>query len=174
MPKLIEGLRENIIENARKRLLEEGYDNFSIRLIAKDCGIAVGTVYNYFPAKEDIISEIMLDDWNTALKLMDIRSKKAVNVKEIILNVYLAIDDFCHSYKNVWNSYNKEHKSITVTAKRHLLLRSQIKDSLSIGFKTVGRTDLVKMADILAESILATAMWEDISKEELEMIADKL
>ena len=48
MPKIIANVREQIIEVAKRQIEELGYENTTIRSVAKGCGIAVGTVYNYF------------------------------------------------------------------------------------------------------------------------------
>ena len=62
MPKIIENIKEQIIEEAKRQLFENGYAKTTIRSVAKACGIGVGTIYNYFPSKEMLISAFMLDD----------------------------------------------------------------------------------------------------------------
>jgi AcrR family transcriptional regulator len=44
-------------------ILESGYDKLNIRDIAKKCGIATGTFYNYFRSKQEIISSLFDSDW---------------------------------------------------------------------------------------------------------------
>ena len=51
MPKIIEGAREKILTNAKRRLFEKGYLHLSLREVAKESGIATGTIYNYFANK---------------------------------------------------------------------------------------------------------------------------
>ena len=48
MPKIIEGLRQRLLQEAERQLTEGGYSAMTIRSVAKACGVAVGTVYNYF------------------------------------------------------------------------------------------------------------------------------
>ena len=52
MPKIIEGAREKIMANAKRRLFEKGYQHLSLREVAKESGIATGTIYNYFVNKD--------------------------------------------------------------------------------------------------------------------------
>ena len=47
MPKIIEDVENRILCAARQRLLGGDLSSFSARGIAEDCGIAVGTIYNY-------------------------------------------------------------------------------------------------------------------------------
>ena len=67
MPKIIADLEENILKEARRVLLESGYDALTMRAVASGCGIAVGTVYNYFASKELLCARVMLRDWQQAL-----------------------------------------------------------------------------------------------------------
>ena len=50
--KLIENPKDMIFQSAKSIAKNKGIDKVNIRLVAKDCGIAVGTIYNYFPQKK--------------------------------------------------------------------------------------------------------------------------
>lgn len=63
MPKKIAELREKMIAYARQALLQEGTSALTVRSTASACGVAVGTVYNYFPSKEGLIEAVILADW---------------------------------------------------------------------------------------------------------------
>ena len=56
MPKILESVREQLLETARAQIERNGYANTTIRSVAAECGIAVGTVYNYFPSKDMLIA----------------------------------------------------------------------------------------------------------------------
>lgn len=47
--------RQKIVDTAQKLIAERGYENVTIRDIASECGIALGTMYHYFSKKEDLI-----------------------------------------------------------------------------------------------------------------------
>jgi AcrR family transcriptional regulator len=51
--------RNNIIETALKLFSANGYHSTSISAIAKDAGVAVGLMYNYFGSKEELLVSIM-------------------------------------------------------------------------------------------------------------------
>jgi len=59
MPKIIENVRERIIEVAYDLFIKEGYEQVKTGRIAKECGIAAGTLFNYFPTKWDLLREIL-------------------------------------------------------------------------------------------------------------------
>lgn len=51
--------RSNIIETALKLFSANGYHSTSISAIAKEAGVAVGLMYNYFGSKEELLVSIM-------------------------------------------------------------------------------------------------------------------
>lgn len=55
--------KEELCRIARDIARREGISKLSIRRLAAESGIAIGTVYNYYPSKGDLIVEIMEDFW---------------------------------------------------------------------------------------------------------------
>jgi len=52
-------VRANILSAAKKLFYEKGYNNASIRGIAKNSGITVGNVYRYFENKESVLEGVV-------------------------------------------------------------------------------------------------------------------
>ena len=63
MPKILEKVREQLLAEAERQIAERGYARTTIRSVAGACGIAVGTVYNYFPSKDVLVASFMAQDW---------------------------------------------------------------------------------------------------------------
>lgn len=66
-----ENLREDLIENGLKILDTEGYDGFSLRKVAKACGVSHTAPYRHFKDKEELIRAIaakVLHLFNESLK----------------------------------------------------------------------------------------------------------
>lgn len=55
--------KEELCRIARDIARREGIGKLSIRRLADENDIAIGTVYNYYPSKEDLIAAIMEDFW---------------------------------------------------------------------------------------------------------------
>ena len=104
MPKLINGLREKILASARDRLFSADAESFSLRAIAKDCGIAVGTIYNYFQDKESLLAEVMFEDWHETLSRMEASADTCATPEEGILGISRAITDYRETYEKIWYS----------------------------------------------------------------------
>src|SRR4030095_6028073 len=63
------GTRERIVAAARRRFATFGYRRTGGAEIARDVGLAAGTVYRYFPGKEEVFLEVVRrvnDAWVTA------------------------------------------------------------------------------------------------------------
>jgi len=73
MPKIIKDLKPQIKKQALILFEEVGYDKVSMRKLASQVGIAVGTLYNYFSNKEELYLEILIESWHsTQVKLEDL------------------------------------------------------------------------------------------------------
>ncbi|MEO0278490.1 MAG: TetR/AcrR family transcriptional regulator [candidate division WOR-3 bacterium] len=63
--------KDLIIESSILEFSEKGYHKTSMRGIAKRAGIAVGTIYNYFPNKKELYKAVILKQANLVLKAME-------------------------------------------------------------------------------------------------------
>ena len=68
MPKIIQNAREQLLATAQKQIAERGYAATTIRSVARECGLAVGTVYNYFKSKDLLIASFMAADWQNCIQ----------------------------------------------------------------------------------------------------------
>ena len=73
MPKIIENVRELLLDTAKEQIRKQGYAKTTIRSVASACGLGVGTVYNYFKSKDMLIASFMLEDWQECL--LEIKSR---------------------------------------------------------------------------------------------------
>lgn len=55
-----ERTRQTVIDAAHQLFVEQGYAATSMRQIAEKAGLALGGIYNHFPTKESIFSEVIL------------------------------------------------------------------------------------------------------------------
>ncbi len=53
--------RNRILETARRLFNQQGFDRVSMRILAKECGMAVGNLTYYYPHKEDLVAALMQD-----------------------------------------------------------------------------------------------------------------
>lgn len=71
MPKVIAGLPEKILSAAKDLFEPLGYDQVEMNMIAERAGIAVGTIYNYYPTKPQLFLATVDLSWSEAEQEMD-------------------------------------------------------------------------------------------------------
>ena len=71
MPKIIENLQNNILDEARRIIDEKGADALSMRNLANRLGIAPSTLYNYYESKEQLTGALLKRSWAEALAEID-------------------------------------------------------------------------------------------------------
>jgi AcrR family transcriptional regulator len=102
LSRIIDNPRKLILEKAERLLVTEGYSRVSIRRVAKNCNIAVGTIYNYFPSKKALIIEMMVNFWT------DFFSKTEAVVhadKDFYSKLKIIMDELSYilrRFKEVW------------------------------------------------------------------------
>lgn len=106
MPKVLESPRQRILENARYILLEYGYEEFSIREVAKACGMAVGTIYNYFSTKHDLVVQIMVEHWENYLRLVQQIDHEEEGLFQKLRKIFEQLEVFIGNFHGVWVKAN--------------------------------------------------------------------
>ena len=156
MPKRIENLRDTILTTARAQLLETGYQDFAMREAARRCGVAVGTLYNYFPSKDALAAAVMLEDWHEDLDAMKAGCAGAAGPMAALALLYDGVARYYRRYRSVWASYSFGGSQQPEYARRHRLLIRQLAAILAPKLAAVpgvpSATDL-----FLAENILTCA-----------------
>lgn len=63
--------REAILEVSKSIAATEGLNGINMRTVAAGCGVAVGSVYNYFPSKSELLSATVEDIWKDIFHYAD-------------------------------------------------------------------------------------------------------
>lgn len=126
MPKIIDNLQETILREARSMLLTDGGRALTIRNVASRCHVAVGTVYNYFRSKDEMMACVMLEDWQRTLGGMRACVAEAGDVLTGLQCVYDAMAAFEGLYREAWRNYAANNDAVSNIAKRHGLLIGQL------------------------------------------------
>lgn len=108
MPKVLENPRQNILWTARDMLVENGYHEFNIRDVAKATGVAVGTIYNYFPTKGDLISEIVIEHGENSLREIIEIGQNPGDFYEKIGKICEQIQFFIDTFRGIWYKMSEE------------------------------------------------------------------
>lgn len=125
MPKIIEKVREQLIQEVKKQILERGYAKTTIRSVAHACNLGVGTVYNYFPSKDMLIASVVAEDWNLCLE--HIKNKTdSTNAEKTLKLIYETLQNFADEHKALFSDPEAVKKFNSIFTERHWILRNQI------------------------------------------------
>jgi AcrR family transcriptional regulator len=102
LSKVIENPQELILNKAKEILSQDGYSKLNMRAIAKSCDIALGTIYNYYPTKKELIIEMMVAYWKQYFNIIDniINSDGEFYIK--LNEIFNELSDFIIRFKSEW------------------------------------------------------------------------
>lgn len=84
--------KEIIMEESKKIMRESGPELLSIREIARRCQISVGSVYNYYSSKEDLIADTLESIWTEIMH----GEKNILKAESFIESVTLLYEKICN------------------------------------------------------------------------------
>lgn len=148
MPKIIENLENRLIEEAMKQIREQGYGAVTIRSVAMSCGVGVGTVYNYFPSKDDLLAAFMLQDWNSCMAVVKEVSQTAESPFMVLKAMHAQIRYFIDRYEDIFQDQEARKGFSNSYTRYHSILRSQLADPIRKFY------DSDFAADFVAEAML--------------------
>ena len=167
MPKIIENLETRLIEEARRQIEESGYSAMTIRSVAAGCGVGVGTVYNYFPSKDDLLATYMLSDWKQCICIIEKVSADSDTPQPVLRSIYDQLLAYACRHQPVFRDENAIAAFAGSFNRYHGLLRSQLAQPLEKFWKNPF------MPDFIAESLLTWTM-AGKSYEEIYAVIEKL
>jgi AcrR family transcriptional regulator len=125
--RLLEG-KERIADAAANLFLNAGYHSTSVREIAQKAGLSVGSVFNYFTSKEEILfyifsrnqerTEAILRDQQAEFERL---KAKGVNPKELLWLAYQSYVRLVEELRRYTVLGYQEFKSLTAVERRRLL-----------------------------------------------------
>ena len=152
MPKIIENIQQRLMEEARRQVRESGYASMTIRSVASECGVGVGTVYNYFPSKEAMLAASMLEDWKNCMAAIEAVSAQADHPKQVTREMYGQLLAFAKLHSPVFQDPAAASGFSGSFSPYHKLLRAQ----LAAPVRKFCESDFA--ADFVAEALLSWTM----------------
>lgn len=96
---------EKIVAAALHAAKRDGIDQISIRTVAKECGIAVGSIYNYFPAKADLVIAVVEKFWKDIFSPLISSLSTGNDFTGIIHGLYQAADASLGRHQRFFNGH---------------------------------------------------------------------
>jgi len=97
MPKIIKDIEKKIIDASKTCFETYGYKQVDMRKIAKEAGIAVGTLYNYFPNKDALYKESLASSWQ---ETVDVIATHFETEHKTVSDLYKGLEYFYEGLEN--------------------------------------------------------------------------
>lgn len=180
LPKIIEEPREAILNNAKSIVLQSGYEELTIRRVAKDAGISVGTVYNYFPTKRALVIQLLEDYWDSFLVVMDQIDQEQPEFYQKLEKIYSQLDKFIKVFREVWlKDVSAGHQEEDIPKKRIFFEKMNSRlDRILVEAQSSGAihlsTDSNATARFLMMNFFTMALMNQLEYDSFEELLKKL
>ena len=152
MPRIIKNLETRLVDEARRQIEERGYSGMTMRSVAEACGVGVGTVYNYFVSKDDLLASYMLGDWNRCISAIHAVSMYSDAPTPVLRCIYDQLVNYAEQHQSVIRDKAAATSFVGAFGRYHKVLREQLAAPL---LKFCGDEFL---AEFIAESILSWSL----------------
>lgn len=102
MARIIENPKELILETAKQLAYSEGLGCLNMRKIATQCDIALGTIYNYYPTKMDLMIAVIEDFWRNCFGGMRPLIKEELDFFQQLEVFYFYLLDYLEQFERNW------------------------------------------------------------------------
>ena len=172
MPKIIDGLREAILCAARERLLSDGYGAFTVRDLARDCGVSVGTIYDYYPSKNALLVYAISGDWREVLE--NAKSRAYPSAHEAMEALYDSISSFVARYRSALSQYAVKPEDASDFIRGRRQLSGQLAAVVAMLLRPFREVDDPELCQFIANALLSFALYGDCSYARLAPFIQKL
>jgi AcrR family transcriptional regulator len=102
LSRVIENPKQLILSKAKEILYNQGYHKLNMRSLSKACDIALGTIYNYYPTKKELVVEMMADYWQNYLNSVEkiVNSNADIYIK--LNNIFNELEVFIQNFRQYW------------------------------------------------------------------------
>lgn len=102
MARALENPKAIIVSTGMALAAKEGLDSINMRKVASEGGVALGTIYNYFPGKADLTSAITTAFWNEAFKTFHHAFDPELDFYKQLEVLYFYMRDYLAPLRETW------------------------------------------------------------------------
>lgn len=114
--------RESILKESRDLVSKEGLKALSIRKLAKNCGVAVGTIYNYFTSKDDLLISTIESVWEDIFMIDDLKGD-SIDFVKYLEDIFNHLSYGIKKYPNFFTIYSLSFKAQSVDKAKNSMAR---------------------------------------------------
>ena len=161
LPKKIDNVRAEILKVATKLFYKEDFNDISMRKIATDSNVGLGTVYNYFNSKEELLAEVFENNANEKFEKIKLELEHEKDRKNKLKAIFFIIREEISKIDNI------QLKNMITTLNESPINKKEILKEKCIDFhcKVIRymKDDLNLRNEIVSRIFFATLMWAAVS-----------
>lgn len=147
--------KEKILNESRDLVAKEGLDALSIRKLAKKSGVAVGTIYNYFSSKDDLMISTIESVWEDIFRIED-QDQEVDDFLKYLSDIFTHLSLGIEKYPNFFTIHSLSFKSQSI---------GKAKDSMATYIEKL-RENLIYILE-KDPNIKENAFADDFTKDDL-------
>ena len=144
--------REDILKASRELIQRQGWQGLSIRAVAAACGVSVGSIYNYFDSKADLVGAAVESVWGEIFHLPE-DGTVFRDTQACVAWMYERMEQGCRQYPGFFNLHSLGFLGEEKSDGRRKM--QQTWEHILEGLRTVLRRDARIRPDAFAEPFTA-------------------
>jgi AcrR family transcriptional regulator len=143
MPKILDNPKQNIYEKAKEIIERSDFTELSMRELAKECSLSIGTIYNYYKDKGAIYQDIISQFWKGFYFELEDLSNKHEDLFEFMDAAYFLFKSYRMEFVNMLSKFDVKIEYSTPTKVEKAKLLQSISKLFS--FKIPGDNEIEKL-----------------------------
>ncbi len=104
MLKIIKDVEKTIKNCAMELFVEFSYANVDMKMISKNSGVAVGTLYNYYANKKQLYISILKESWQNTFDKLDAISSLTISPREKLRKIVSTLYQDIEARNGLWKA----------------------------------------------------------------------
>lgn len=162
--------RKEILKNCRKIVSTDGLSALNMRSVAKECDVALGSLYYYFPSKENLLVATILSVWEEIFQI-EKPDNENLSFTEYIEECFERIRKGSEKYPNFLTMHCISFASLAENNARETMeaYQSQIKNKM---LKAL-RRDLSVKEDAFADGLKESDFIDFVFTNAMSLLIDQ-
>ncbi len=153
--------KQYILDTAYSLFKRPNAGSLSIRGVAAACNVSVGSIYNYFPTKADLVAEVIGTFWRESLRHDMLICETGENFVIFCERLYGELGTTLEAFRRDWLTQlsTLDSESLREVRKREEATFVHVRHGLALAIKNDPDIDLAPLGDNATPERLAALVW---------------
>lgn len=143
--------KEEILKACREIVSCEGLQAVNMRAVATKCGVALGTLYNYFPSKDELVLDTIESVWHDIFHMEQLK-EKVLSFPETVDWIFRSLQNGANQYPNFFTAHSLSFASAEKSKAKNTM--ATYLDHMKSGMAAALATDKSVRKDVFSGSFI--------------------